>query len=323
MIRTLLWRPDQPLQRGGAEQIEQWRNLPDAFIWIDIYDEPDERDGRFLRDMGCHELAISDAQKERHPPKLELFGDETFLLLRDLTADATTLDFNYVQTALFARSRSLITRASAHSPSVELWWHDPNLPEVMARGSLFLMTRIAKTMGSRYLDLLLTFEPRLSQWEDELLQHTDEGIMRELGVARNRLRKLCRIATYMERACEELMEEIDTGDYESNRQLVHASVDLYEKFERMRGLADLYYQLSSDLIETHLSLSSHQLSQAMRLLTVLMSVFIPLTFVAGIYGMNFEHMPELQWQNGYFGVLGVMGLIAAGLLILFRRYRWV
>lgn len=119
------------------------------------------------------------------------------------------------------------------------------------------------------------------------------------------------------------MEEIDAGDYESNRQLVHASVDLYEKFERMRGLADLYYQLSSDLIETHLSLSSHQLSQAMRLLTVLMSVFIPLTFVAGIYGMNFEHMPELQWQNGYFGVLGVMGLIAVGLLILFRRYRWI
>ena len=107
MIRTLVWQPDQPLLRGGAEQIEQWRNLPDAFIWIDIYDEPDESDAPLLRELGCHELAISDAQKERHPPKLELFGDETFLLLRDLTADATTLDFNYVQTAFFARSRSL------------------------------------------------------------------------------------------------------------------------------------------------------------------------------------------------------------------------
>lgn len=323
MIRTLVWQPDQPLLRGGAEQIEQWRNLPDAFIWIDIYDEPDESDAPLLRDLGCHELAISDAQKERHPPKLELFGDETFLLLRDLTADATTLDFNYVQTAFFARSRSLITRTSSHSPSVELWWHNPELPAAMSQGSVFLMTRVAKTMGSRYLDLLLTFEPRLSQWEDDLLNHTDEGIMRELSVARNRLRKLSRIATYMERACEELMEVIGDEDYESNRQLIHASVDLYEKFERLRGLADLYYQLSSDLIETHLSLSSHQLSQAMRLLTVMMSVFIPLTFVAGIYGMNFDYMPELQWRNGYFGVLGMMGVIAVGLIALFRRYRWI
>lgn len=323
MIRTLLLQPGQSPLRGGVEQIEQWRRLPDALIWIDVCHQADDRDATFLHEMGCHELAISDARKEQHPPKLEFFGDETFLLLRDVADDVTTLDFDYVQTAFFARSRSLITRASTRSPSVERWWHSPELAAAMAHGPTFLMTRIAKTMGARYLDALLTFEPSLSRWEDDLQTGTDDTIMRELGVARNRLRKLCRVASYMERACEELMDTIDAEDYDSNRQLIHASVDLYEKFERLRGLADLYYQLSSDLIETHLSLSSHQLSQAMRLLTVLMSVFIPLTFVAGIYGMNFDYMPELQWRLGYFGVLGIMGLIALGLLALFRRYRWI
>lgn len=323
MIRTILLQPGQPLSRGGTEQIEQWRQQPDAFIWVDVYGEESGNDAAFLREMGCYELAILDAHKERHPPKLEFFDDEAFLLLRDLRPDTGDLDFDYLQTAFFARQRSLITRASGHSPSVELWWQDPGLPEVMGQGALFLLTRIAKTIGARYLDLLLAFEPQLSEWEDHLLTHPDDDIMRQLGIARNRLRKLCRITSYMERACEELMETIGAEDYDHNRQLVHATVDLYEKFERLQGLAELYYHLSSDLIETYISLSSHHLNQTMRVLTVLMAVFVPLTFVAGIYGMNFDYMPELEWRLGYFGILGIMLLIAVGLLGAFRKYRWI
>lgn len=323
MIRTILLQPGQPLSRGGTEQIEQWRQQPEALIWVDIYGEESESDAAFLREMGCHDLAIRDALKQLHPPKLEFFDDEAFLLLRDLRPDASGLNFDYLQTAFFARQRSLITRASDHSPAIELWWHDTALPETMEQGTLFLLTRIAKTIGSRYLDLLLEFEPQLSAWEDDLLSHPDDSLMRQLGVARNRLRKLCRITAYMERACQELMETINAEDYDRHRQVVHASVDLYEKFERLQGLVELYYHLSSDLIETHISLASHHLNETMRVLTVLMSIFVPLTFVAGVYGMNFDYMPELEWHLGYFGVLGVMLLIAVGLLAVFRKYRWL
>ncbi len=323
MIRTILLQPGQPLMRGGTELIDQWRRQPDAFIWVDVYEEGETSESDFLRRMGCHELAILDALKERHPPKLEFFGDEAFLLLRDLRPDAVDLDFDYIQTGFFARERSLITRASAHSPSVELWWHAADLDKAMAQGSIFLLTRIAKSIGARYLDLLLAFEPQLSEWEDELLTKPHDSIMRQLGFARNRLRKLCRATSYMERACEELMEVMGEEDYERHRQVVHATVDVYEKFERLQGLAELYYHLSSDLIETYISLSSHHLNQTMRVLTVLMAVFVPLTFVAGVYGMNFVHMPELEWRMGYYGVLGFMLLIALGLLAIFRRHRWI
>jgi magnesium transporter len=90
-----------------------------------------------------------------------------------------------------------------------------------------------------------------------------------------------------------------------------------------------YREVALGLLETHLSLQSHQLNEVMKMLTIIATIFIPLTFVAGIYGMNFDpasspwNMPELQWRWGYPASLGLMTVIAIGLLIFFRRKGWL
>lgn len=78
-------------------------------------------------------------------------------------------------------------------------------------------------------------------------------------------------------------------------------------------------ELAGSLIELHMSLSAQRSNQAMQTLTVMASIFIPLTFIAGIYGMNFENMPELGWEWGYFAALGLMSVIGVGLFLWFRR----
>ena len=85
----------------------------------------------------------------------------------------------------------------------------------------------------------------------------------------------------------------------------------------------MYYEICGDLVESHISISSHQLNQTMKILTIITAIFVPLGFIAGLYGMNFQYMPELQFRYGYFVILGLMAVLAVGMLTLFRRVRWL
>lgn len=76
-------------------------------------------------------------------------------------------------------------------------------------------------------------------------------------------------------------------------------------------------------MESHISITSHHLNNTIKILTIITAVFIPITFIAGLYGMNFQYIPELQWHYGYFAVLGVMLFLVIGMLLLFRKIRWL
>lgn len=92
---------------------------------------------------------------------------------------------------------------------------------------------------------------------------------------------------------------------------------------RFHSLADLYQSVISDLVDGYISVNAHHLNQIMKVLTIVTVIFVPLTLLVGIYGMNFENIPELKSRNGCFVLLGIMGLISSGLLYLFRRVRWL
>jgi len=106
-------------------------------------------------------------------------------------------------------------------------------------------------------------------------------------------------------------------------QCAHELRDVFEHQERANSLASLYYEVSSDLTEGYISLASHRLNNIIRVLTIITAIFVPLSFLAGVYGMNFEYMPELKSHLGYFAVLTVMATVAVTLILLFRRNRWL
>lgn len=193
----------------------------------------------------------------------------------------------------------------------------------MAAGGIHLALAVSKTVAQRYLDLLLAFEPTLSELEDGLQEHPDDQTMRELTTHRTRLRKLRRVFRYLAGVFEAL-REVDTPLFDAeSREYRHQLLDVYEKYERLFSLSTMYYEVASDLVDGYISLTSHNLNSTVQILTVLTAIFVPLTFLAGIYGMNFENMPELGAENGYFVLLGIMALIAIILLVVFKRKHWL
>jgi magnesium transporter len=188
------------------------------------------------------------------------------------------------------------------------------------RGTVHLCYRLLRRIVDRYTPVILGLESRLDALEESLAERPDDTVLLELVNYNSRLKKLRRTFGYQQACLDELRHAespLFTADSE------HEFQDVYEHMERLTSLSALMQELSRDLMDGYISLNGHRLNSIMKTLTIASVIFLPLTFLAGIYGMNFDHMPELHSDAGYFVLLGAMAVIATGLLWAFRRVRWL
>ena len=323
MLRTMLINmADETIASGDESLIEQYENQPNAWLWVDL----DRQDRAWERNFLCERfnidpLVIEDAQRERHPPKLEIFNEYFFLLLKGLDADTTDINFGVIQISFFVGKRLLITRRNAKSLSIDHIWVKLQKKRLdPQRGPAYITYAICRRIVDRYTPVVLSLEERLDEVESEMFLQTDDALLEELIANNSRLKKLRRILTYHTGLMQELASGTNpfVGIDES-----HAFNDAYTHFERLASLSNLYQELTMDLVNAYISLSSHRLNHIIKMLTMVTVIFLPLSLLAGIYGMNFEFIPELRWQFGYFLVLLAMGAVVLGSLFLFRKLRWL
>ena len=124
------------------------------------------------------------------------------------------------------------------------------------------------------------------------------------------------------------MRDLINNMIRSETTLINASSDMYlrdlsDHVTRIIDTVETYRDLLSGIMDIYLSSNANRMNEVMKVLTIMSSIFIPVTFIAGVYGMNFENMPELKTQNGYYIICGVMVIIIAGLMIYFKRKKWM
>jgi magnesium transporter len=323
MIEVHVYEPSTgSTHAGGVELLAAWKNSAQMLIWVNLPEHVSVAEIEPFADLfHLHPLAVQDAFRERHPPKLESFDESTFILLKGLSAEVDELEYSTIQLAIFIGQRFLLTRHSGPSVSVAKLRQDlGENPLLWQTGVEGLMLRLCKTLVGRYLKVLLSLEPRLEQLEEEIFDDADDTILAELIKHKGDLKKLRRVFLYHQQLFAQLRDDHSAGVFEHH---IHEINDVFEQQERANSLAGLYYELASDLVEGYISVSSHHLNQIMKVLTIVSAIFIPLTFLAGIYGMNFDNMPELHSQAGYFVLLAIMAVTAIALLIFFRRKKWL
>lgn len=175
-------------------------------------------------------------------------------------------------------------------------------------------------MTDRYTKIVLGLELRLDELEDEMFQSPDDRLLAELTEYNSHLKKLRRVMTYQHSTMSAL-SRVDTPACFVGTQ--HEFNDVYENTERLASLCTLYQELAVDLMQSYISLTSHRLNQIIKVLTIVTVIFLPLGLIAGLYGMNFEFMPGAGGHYGFFLTLMAMTALAATLLLIFRRLRWV
>ncbi len=324
MIDVLLYEPPGGAPRcGDAALIDAWDPAGDTLIWVDI-DCHDIEAARALLTgrFGISALTASDALRERHPPKLEWFDDYFFLLFKGFTAETADINnVSVVHISMFVGRNFLLTVHALPSPSVRALWSAVTAGAVQpGRGTVHLCYRLLRRIVDRYTPVILGLESRLDALEESLAERPDDTVLLELVNYNSRLKKLRRTFGYQQ-ACLDELRHADSPLFNADSE--HEFQDVYEHMERLTSLSALMQELSRDLMDGYISLNGHRLNSIMKTLTIASVIFLPLTFLAGIYGMNFDHMPELHSDAGYFVLLGAMVVIAAGLLWAFRRVRWL
>jgi magnesium transporter len=321
-VRTQIQGTDGQLTEGDETLLTQWHAKPEGFLWLDIENELSPQMLAELAILGCHDVGINDIQRERQPPKLQEFDNSTFVLFRGIIELNEQLVLQPQQIGFFVGERHLVTIHRGTSLSINRVWREVaagTMPFVP--GSLTL--KVMDYASGRYLEKILAFEDHLGELEEILLTDPSDSIMTELVGYRSELRKLRRIFNYHNRLMEQILDEEPHHLGAGQEQDGHRWRSLLDRCERLYSLTGMYYEICGDLVDGYISISSHQLNTTMKILTIITAIFVPLSFLAGLYGMNFEHMPELHLKYGYFYALGAMCTMALLLIYIFRRKRWL
>ncbi|GDY26945.1 magnesium transport protein CorA [Agarivorans sp. Toyoura001] len=322
MIRTWLSTGKEAPTHGDEAQINIWFENTDSCIWIDIdlSTFSQAKAEQLLKRFTCHPLAIVDVFRSRHPPKIELFEEQVFMLYRGIQSCLGELRFEHMQLAMLVGKNYLITLHQGQSQGIENLLTQ-NFHKYLQH-PLSLASRIMHSASTLYLNQLLAFEDQLSELEEQLSDHGDDQLLSTITRQKTDILRLNRIFNYhlsLSKKLLNLEQEQSLNGIAIDQPVLQ---DLHERFERLHSLSSMYYEICGDLVDGYLSISSHKLNNTMRVLTLITAIFVPLSFLAGIYGMNFEVIPELHHPNGYFILIGVMFTIALTLIGLFKWKRW-
>ena len=275
-----------------------------AVIWVDMEAPSLDDDQVLLNVFHFHPLTVEDCRANRHHPKVEEFPDYIYFIVHAVRTDSSTDRFNTVELDGFLGRNYVVTYRHEKFSSIDKVKQTiRSSPVTCQRGAPFLLHSIVDSIVDDYLPVMDDFDERINELEDNIfsLHRPNYQILEEILGRKRSVLRLRRISSKQ----LEVLYRISHGQF----QLISGPVlpffrDVYDHIVRVTDLAESYRDLISGSLEAYLSVVSNRLNEIMKVLTIFSAIMLPLTFIAGVYGMNFDNMPELHWQYGYYMVCG-------------------
>jgi magnesium transporter len=322
---------DCALYRGG-ERVEESQSLPriaaqaredpEAFVWMGLH-EPSASDlVGVARLFGLHPLAVEDAQGERQRPKLDAYEGSLFLSLRTVWWDAGTESLETGEIIVIAGRDYVVT--VRHGAGARLEGVRRRLEESRTlgqRGPAAVLHAVLDAVVDGYLDIVDQVEDAVDDLEAKVFgpERYDDS---------PRMYRLKREVHEFYRAVGPLVDPVSRLADDEGLPLVDAGLrpffsDVRDHVLRARELVEAYERQLGDIVQAHLAQVSVRQNEDMRKISAYVAIFGVLTLIAGVYGMNFEHMPELRWRYGYAFALLLMAGVSIGLWRVFKRSGWL
>lgn len=314
-------------EKKGSFQSTDPGLLPDllkdkhAVLWVDLESPTPGEIELLSQAFGFHPLAIEDCLAETHLPKVDDFGDYIFLILHGIKQSGKPGLFTTAQLNFFLSKNYLVTFHRQASRSIQSAKERCSKEAFsLSKGLDLLLHAILDRMVDNYFPILDDFDLLIEQIEDEVFKRATQKTLSKIFTLKRCLMQLRRIVGPQ----REVLIRLSRDEFPVITKQAHVYFrDVYDHLVRIWDLSESYRDLMSSALEAYLSVISNRLNEIVKLLTVFTAILMPLTVITGIYGMNFEDIPELKWRYGYFMVLGVMAGISTGLLYLFKRKKWI
>ncbi|HEY0607477.1 MAG TPA: magnesium/cobalt transporter CorA [Herpetosiphonaceae bacterium] len=308
------------LSEVTAEDISDLRAHPDLTLWFDIT-QPSQEDFHKLREeFGFHPLAIEDATRHHQRPKVDSYDDYYFVVFYCMEMNEQ-YKLSTSPLYLFIGSNYLVTVHDEPITQIKETvhrWQSPSSPLGQDVGSL--VYALLDAIVDDYFPVMDRIADRVEDLEEQIFGKFDDTALESIFQLKKDLLQIRRVVT-PERDVLNVMLRRDIRVFDEND--VTYLQDVYDHIIRVVDAIDTYRDLLASSLDTFLSVQSNQLNQVVKALTVTSIVLMSVAIVAGIYGMNFDYMPELHWRYGYLWALGLMVAIAFGVIAFFRRIKWL
>lgn len=286
------------------------------WYWIDFH-EPTDKEVEYLRSpLAFHPLAIEDCIHQLQRPKLDYYENYTFFVTQALNPQTITKE----EVDIFLSERYVIT--FHHNPSTEIdeVWRRLSLSTTIEKWDpSHVLYYVLDKMVDNYFPLVYQIEDMLNEIDENSKRRTMEELLEVLFDTRHDLLSLRHTITPMRDLIYRILNS-QRVTYIRGRNEYFS--DIHDHLLKLTEMIEANRELTTDIRDSYISINSHQTNHVMKVLTVITTIFMPLTFIAGLYGMNFHYMPELTWKYGYFATIVLMILVGIGMSIWFNKKGW-
>jgi magnesium transporter len=322
-ITMISYSPDD-YDEKEAESIEecfhQLGKRPVTWINVEGTQDP-ELLGKLGEIFNFHPLALEDVINGGQRPKVEDFSEYLFVILNVPRKSDTKSPVNINQINIFIGNNFVITMHDSEDVFEPLIRRmKENKGRIRKMGADYLAYAIIDLLADQYFPVMESIGDQIESVDEEMQEETSPELVKSI-------RRIKRDLIFIRSSIwpmREVVNSLQREDVELISETVDVFLrDVYDHTIQIADIVESYRDILSEMFNVYLSITANNTNEIMKVLTIFASIFIPLTFVAGIYGMNFEYMPELKWRPGYFILLGLMVVISGAMLRFFRRRGWL
>lgn len=293
---------------------------------VDWYDVRGLHDTQLIEHLGktftIHPLVLEDAADVSQRPKFEEYDNGSFLSIRALSLEKNTQKIHTEQVGLFFRRGLLLSFQETDSDLFETVRTriETSKGRIRQRGTDYLTYALIDVITDHYFVVLEEVGDIIELLEDKILEDQSENTKSEIHHLKKELLFIRKSISPLREALGRLSKS--EADYVEDNTIIFLR-NAYDHTIQIMDIVESYRDILNGLQDLYISELSFKMNQVMQLLTLIATIFIPITFLAGIYGMNFEYMPELQWKYSYFVFWAVVLTTFIGLIYYFKKKKWI
>lgn len=311
--------------------IKPYINNENYLCWIDFFINNEEEYKVLENNFSFHHLTIEDCKHFSLYPKIDEYDEYLFCVFHDISININTLEehnenyskilqyynedfeifnINLAELDIFVTQNSIITVHQNKIQNIDnLFNKIKEGKNFLKEGKNFLLYKILDGIIDQYLDVLKILNDVIEILEEEIINDTVKDISEKILILKRNHLLMRRTALCEKEIINKIIRSSNITNIKDKQSIFYFQ-DLHDHISRIQDNVEINREMLSTMFDAYLSNSSNKTNRAMMKLTAIATIFLPLTFIAGIYGMNFEHMPELKWQYGYLFVWIVFIIVA-------------
>lgn len=325
-LRTVLWQNNKPSVDPSPENLQAALNDPQALVWLDIVGDCGQYDSLLRNVFKLEHITIHTMGEEKERAKFTESDNYNYLVVHGLAFDTTAEEADTPKLDIVFAKNFIITSHSEALPWLDSLFEaakrNDSEEHLMSRGMPFLLYTMFDTLIDSYFPVLDDIDDLIDDLEDVTVSDTSNDVQLRIFRIKRALAQMRRVISPQVEVANSLVGR--TG------KLIPAEfepyfADVHDHLVRSFEVLDSYRDLMSGLLDVYLTTVSNRLNTVMKQLTIIATIFMPITFITGVFGQNFGHLPQVEHDNGYFFwyVLAFMVVVTLVQIWYFRRRRWL